>query len=610
MGKPYNEEKDEFGVIKRTFYETTDSDEFVWHRDKKDRLVTPINETDWSIQFDNELPKKMVVGETIEIPKESFHRVIKGSGDLIVEVEEFSSIDEAKKKKTKKDACYHKVKSRYKVWPSAYASGALVKCRKVGAKNWGNKTKEGLEENKQEFQDKALDKINRLGGFDNLPDIDKLALLGGTNDDRLKSLSLHNIYKENGGTLGHLTIKVRVKGVNQQPIDHKFSKEFAGKEGYLFAGIFYSNDNKLYVKVRFDEFVPNSDYKGGGSYEERPIMLDNIYPIDYDEIKSDFIKYQSDVDQDRKDFLNRFGLDDVDEGFDVNEADLEVYEAKKNRKLTAKPSSEKNLGDWFARKGGKGKSKGWVDCNTCRKDKKTGRNKCKPCGREEGEERDHPACRPTPSACKTKGKGKSWGKKSKKKSVNENVDKATINKFLSDFGMLTTLNLAKVQSYAKTDEAKNKLAEMQRTLNTFTSKYFDVIDPTKNTELYKPETLSKIIGKVGEYINYIKPYIEQFVKDSDTKDAWLAKIKDLSDTYLKITGKTNENRVYLIKNMLNENSEVLDVVEVFSIYNSEDSHTLEPEVKPIEKPTTVPVKRPDSPYTPKRRTKSKPKANK
>ena len=40
-----------------------------------------------------------------------------------------------------KDACYHKVKSRYSVWPSAYASGALVKCRKVGAKNWGNKSK-------------------------------------------------------------------------------------------------------------------------------------------------------------------------------------------------------------------------------------------------------------------------------------------------------------------------------------------------------------------------------------------------------------------------------------------------------------------------------------
>ena len=40
-----------------------------------------------------------------------------------------------------KDACYHKVRSRYKVWPSAYASGALVQCRKKGAANWGNKSK-------------------------------------------------------------------------------------------------------------------------------------------------------------------------------------------------------------------------------------------------------------------------------------------------------------------------------------------------------------------------------------------------------------------------------------------------------------------------------------
>ena len=40
-----------------------------------------------------------------------------------------------------KDACYRKVKSRYKVWPSAYASGALTKWRKVGASNWGNAKK-------------------------------------------------------------------------------------------------------------------------------------------------------------------------------------------------------------------------------------------------------------------------------------------------------------------------------------------------------------------------------------------------------------------------------------------------------------------------------------
>ena len=40
-----------------------------------------------------------------------------------------------------KDACYKKVKARYKVSPSAYTSGAIAKCRKVGAANWGNKSK-------------------------------------------------------------------------------------------------------------------------------------------------------------------------------------------------------------------------------------------------------------------------------------------------------------------------------------------------------------------------------------------------------------------------------------------------------------------------------------
>ena len=50
-----------------------------------------------------------------------------------------------------KDACYHKVKSRYSVWPSAYASGALVKCRKKGAANWGNSKKEDFSDWKAEF---------------------------------------------------------------------------------------------------------------------------------------------------------------------------------------------------------------------------------------------------------------------------------------------------------------------------------------------------------------------------------------------------------------------------------------------------------------------------
>ena len=58
------------------------------------------------------------------------------------EMEVREAKDKPSKGSGKKDACYHKVKSRYSVWPSAYASGALVKCRKVGADNWGTKSEE------------------------------------------------------------------------------------------------------------------------------------------------------------------------------------------------------------------------------------------------------------------------------------------------------------------------------------------------------------------------------------------------------------------------------------------------------------------------------------
>ena len=65
---------------------------------------------------------------------------------------------ERKEKIMPKDACYHKVKARYKVFPSAYASGAIAKCRKVGAANYGNKSKKkkdgGLMEDIKNVKDK------------------------------------------------------------------------------------------------------------------------------------------------------------------------------------------------------------------------------------------------------------------------------------------------------------------------------------------------------------------------------------------------------------------------------------------------------------------------
>ena len=92
--------------------------------------------------------KRIVVrdnGSLMLEEKIPFNECPKCRGEIIHE----SELDEAKKKKKKRDACYHKVKSRYKVWPSAYASGALVKCRKVGAKNWGNSKKKKKKKSKK-----------------------------------------------------------------------------------------------------------------------------------------------------------------------------------------------------------------------------------------------------------------------------------------------------------------------------------------------------------------------------------------------------------------------------------------------------------------------------
>ena len=91
----------------------------------------------------------------IEMIKEEYQNIL-SENNMMTEAQ----FDEAA---GKKDACYSKVKARYDVWPSAYASGALVKCRKVGAKNWGNKSKkkEGVDEDNIKLNKKDMDKLHK-----------------------------------------------------------------------------------------------------------------------------------------------------------------------------------------------------------------------------------------------------------------------------------------------------------------------------------------------------------------------------------------------------------------------------------------------------------------
>ena len=86
QANPYSERRKD-NLIVRTFSQDIDEEELVWHRDREDRQVTVLEETDWQFQFDNELPQ--VLKNTIFIPKNTYHRLIKGTGELNVHITEF-----------------------------------------------------------------------------------------------------------------------------------------------------------------------------------------------------------------------------------------------------------------------------------------------------------------------------------------------------------------------------------------------------------------------------------------------------------------------------------------------------------------------------------------
>ena len=81
-GRPYSEIEQD-GYVIREFSQETPSFEFVWHRDKEDRIVEAMHNTDWKFQLDNLVPQKI---NRIFIPKETYHRLIKGTGNLKVKV--------------------------------------------------------------------------------------------------------------------------------------------------------------------------------------------------------------------------------------------------------------------------------------------------------------------------------------------------------------------------------------------------------------------------------------------------------------------------------------------------------------------------------------------
>ena len=82
--KPYTDIEVTDKYIIREFNENIDPIEMLWHRDLEDRTIEILGETDWKIQLDNQLPTSM--NQPIYIPKHLYHRVIKGTGNLLLKI--------------------------------------------------------------------------------------------------------------------------------------------------------------------------------------------------------------------------------------------------------------------------------------------------------------------------------------------------------------------------------------------------------------------------------------------------------------------------------------------------------------------------------------------
>jgi len=84
MVVPYDEIVVSNDEIIRTFSENVESDELKWHFDEEDRIIESMKETNWTFQFDNQLPIKL--DRPIEIKKGVWHRLIKGDSEVIIKI--------------------------------------------------------------------------------------------------------------------------------------------------------------------------------------------------------------------------------------------------------------------------------------------------------------------------------------------------------------------------------------------------------------------------------------------------------------------------------------------------------------------------------------------
>ena len=196
----------------------------------------------------------------------------------------------------KKDACYHKVKARYDVWPSAYASGALVKCRKVGAANWGNKSKK-----KEGVNEKALSWHKYFKGYNDkeLKVISQFINLNKKGIDGVIKMSKEKEFKP-------MIKKIAQKGLHEAP-DHDLAMKFKKVDDTILK-LISRYKNKANV-----EAIVNSWMKG----LHAKLKKQGIHEGLADRFKKNIDKYNKKAKK-SKDYLKKLKKkESVEEAYDI-----------------------------------------------------------------------------------------------------------------------------------------------------------------------------------------------------------------------------------------------------------------------------------------------------
>lgn len=340
------------------------------------------------------------------------------------------------KKKGKDDRCVRIAKSKYDAWPSAYASGAVVKCRQ--GKIWKDiKEEEELDEEKKlkrKLKKGIASTLSAMTAI--LPPPDAIQSAKGKKPSAIIKKDKEELeeewsdkYKKSINCKNPKGFSQRAHCQGRKKNESNDPKEGTGKKPKGSGRRLYTDENpKDTVSVKFSTAEDIRDTLSKESFKSkshaRQSQIINLIhqrvraahenakdpetkarlgiALDYAEKRKEASKKKTASLQKeevltekcwpgytQKGMKTMFGKRYPNCVKKTNE-EIELEE----RKL-GKPSSETSLRDWFKRKGAPGKRGGWVDCNTCRN------GKCSPCGRQGGEKRSkYPRCRPTPAQCK------------------------------------------------------------------------------------------------------------------------------------------------------------------------------------------------------------------